>query len=118
MARLQVAAQTGPGSTRWFKLNPHVDPFSVSVQVGLAGTAATYQVEVTLDEVDAVVGELPELLGDGAAPPPPLVVVAPGTAPASADGLFAIQQPVAAVRVTVTAGAGTVHVRVLQAGIT
>ena len=118
MARVQTAAQAGAGSTRWIKLNPHVTPFSVSVQVGLSGGAATYQIEATLDETDPVVGLAPQLMGNPPAPPAALATVAPGTAPANADGIFAIQQPVAGVRVTVTGGGGTANVRVLQAGLT
>jgi len=117
MARTQTAIQTGAGSTRWVKVNPHVAPFQVSVQIGVSGTVSC-RVEVTLDEPDAVTGQLPQLLGPGAAPLAAVALNAPGTAAFTADGLAAISQPVTAVRVTVDTGTGTAFVRVLQAGIT
>lgn len=117
MARTQTATQTGVGSTRWFKVNSHVTPFSASVQVGLGGTTATYQVEVTLDETDPMISQPIQFPGSDQQPPAAVPILAPGTASVSADGIVAIQQPVMGVRVTVTAGTGTARVRVLQAGL-
>ena len=104
------ASQSGIGSTRWLKLNQHISPFNATVQIGLLGTSATYQVEGTLDETDVTVA------GAGYLPPVP-IVLANATA-LTADGLVPITTPVSAVRVTITAGAGTVLARVLQAGVT
>lgn len=117
MARIQAGAQTGAGSTRWIKLNPHVAPFQASVQVSVSGTVS-YRVEITLDETDAVTGQAPQLLGAGPQPPAPAALAAPGTTAQTADSIAAITQPVAAVRVTVDSGTGTATVRVLQAGLT
>jgi len=116
MARTQTASQTGAGSTRWFKVTPHVTPFQVSVQVGVFGTISA-RVEVTLDEPDAVTGQLPQLLGPGAPPAAAVALTAPGTVALTVDGLLSITTPVTAIRVTVDSGTGTANVRVLQAGL-
>ena len=116
MARLQTATQTGPGSTRWFKMNPHVTPVGISVQVGFGGAAGSVNVEVTLDETDPTVGTgNNSITGAGPAFVAPVAVA---IATLTADGIVSIQNPVAAVRATVTAGASPVLVRAIQAGLT
>jgi hypothetical protein len=98
-------------STKWIELTPHISPFSATVECLLTAAGATGQVEVAIADIEALSAEGYEFL--------PAVWPLPGYTSGNIDALFAISQPVAAVRLTITGGAQTspAIIAALQAGI-
>lgn len=99
--RIVTKSQTGAGSTDWIPMNIHANPFNVGFAVEVTGSA-TYDVEHTFDDIlagaTAVVHKHETLVGQTT----------------TQDGNYAF--PVAGIRVTITAGAGSVALKVIQAG--
>lgn len=104
MARINVVSQTGTGSSDWYVPDRHRDPFNIGFGAVVDGTV-TYTIEHTFDDVT-----LPNSPAPTVFPHETLVAQT-----ANADGNYAF--PVAATRVTITAGTGTVTVNYMQAGI-
>lgn len=97
--RPQVITQSGIGSTAWIPLDYKQSPFNVGFGVTVTGTV-TYKIEHTFDDVY-----------DSTITP---VAFSHSTASGSSntDGNYAF--PIRAVRITVTAGTGTVKLTLLQ----
>ena len=104
MARIATISQTGVGSSTGYGPDRHRDPFNIGFGAVVDGTA-TYTIEHTFDEVMF--------------PGSPAPVVFPHETlvdqTVNMDGNYAF--PVAAIRVTITVGTGTVTVNLIQAGI-
>ena len=101
--RQQVVSQTGVGSSATIPMNLDSTPFNVGFGVVVTG-AATYTVQHTFDN--------PWTTANPVWFDHPTVV---GKISVNADGNYAF--PVAAIKVAVTAGAGTATLTVIQAGI-
>lgn len=101
-----VVSQTGVGSTVWIPMDYHRNPFNVGFGVVVTGTV-TYSVEHTF---------FPDILTNAVVPAadvfPHDSIVGQTT---SQDQNYAF--PVSAIRVTVTAGTGSVNMTLIQAGI-
>ena len=100
--RQQVVSQTGVGSSAIIPMNLDSNPFNVGFGVVLTG-AATYTVQHTFDN--------PWTTNSPTWFDHPTVAAEV----ANADGNYAF--PVAAIKVAVTAGAGTATLTVIQSGI-
>lgn len=100
--RQQVVSQTGVGSSAIIPMNLDSNPFNVGFGVVLTG-AATYTVQHTFDN--------PWTTNSPTWFDHPTVA----SEVANADGNYAF--PVAAIKVAVTAGAGTATLTVIQSGI-
>lgn len=103
MARIVTLTQTGIGSSEWWVPDRHRNPFNIGFATNVDGTA-TYSVEQTYDDIlDPTVT--------------PLIFVHPIVAAVTLplEGTYAF--PVAAIRVTITVGTGTVSANFIQAGI-
>ena len=104
------------GSTPWFILNPHITPFDVGVQTHLVSGAATWTIEVTRERVLSAMGIYNA--GQAMTPPVPVPFGWPGLVGLAADATGSINSAVAAVRLTILSGTGTVLADMIQAGIT
>ena len=98
--KVQIAAQTGAGSTGPFGMNTNVTPFNVGFGVIVSGTV-NYTVQHTFD--DPSVGfttwfNHPTIASQAA----------------NADGNYAF--PVTGIRLTVNSGGGTATMTLIQAG--
>lgn len=107
----QIGTNT-TGSTAWQIPNQHITPFEIGVQLVLVSGAATFSIEYTDEPVLAPmpvyrVGPLP----------PPVPIVWPTLNGFVASGAGAINVPIAAWRLTITAGTGAVEATAIQAGI-
>jgi hypothetical protein len=98
-------SQTGTGSTNPVPLDTYIAPFNVSIGATVSGTV-TYKLQYTYDDVQAAD-----------------YVAASGNWSDSVDMVdkvaasnTSINNPVTAVRLTVTAGTGTVNGVILQSG--
>ena len=99
--KVQIASQTGAGSTTPFVMNTNTTPFNVGFGVIVTGTV-DYTVQHTFD--DPAVGFTTWF------PHPTIAAQA-----ANKDGNYAF--PVTAIRITVNSGGGTVTFKLIQAGI-
>jgi len=97
--RPQVVTQTGVGSTAWLPVNAKQSPFNMGFGCVTNGTV-TYTIQHTFDNV---------LAGASATAFDNLLVSSMTT---NQDGNYAF--PIAAIRVNVTAGAGSVTLTALQ----
>lgn len=102
MARPKTISVTGVGTSAAIPVDWRKEYFALSILCNVSGSA-TYSVQHTLDNVLA--GATPVWVDH------PTLVGKTGTA----DGNYAF--PVTAVRLNVTAGTGTVNMRLVQAGI-
>jgi hypothetical protein len=100
--RQQIATKTGTGSSNVLSMDTYISPFNVGFGVVATGTV-TYTVQHTFDNVQTVAS--PTWF--------PHPTIADKTD--NQDGNYAF--PVAAIKVLVTAGAGTATLTVIQAGI-
>ena len=100
--RQQIATKTGVGSSNVLPMDTYISPFNVGFGVKVTGTV-TYSIQHTFDNVQTVAS--------------PTWFTHPTIAAKSdnQDGNYAF--PVAAIKVLVTAGAGTATATVIQAGI-
>jgi len=101
--RQQVVSQTGVGSSAIIPMNLDSTPFNVGLGVVVTGTV-TYTVQHTFDNPWTTTN--PTWFDH------PTVAAKVSV---NADGNYAF--PVAAIKVAVTAGAGTAQLTVIQAGI-
>ena len=99
--KVQIASQTGAGSTTPFVMNTNCTPFNVGFGVLVTGTV-DYTVQHTFD--DPAVGFTTWF--------PHPTIAAQST---NKDGNYAF--PVTGIRVTVNSGGGTVTLKLIQAGI-
>lgn len=98
--RRQVVTQTGVGSTAWLPVNSQQGPFNMGFGCVVSGTV-TYSVQHTFDDVftpGTVLNAFDNLLVTGMTD--------------NQDGNYAY--PVSAIRLTVTAGTGSVTLILLQ----
>ena len=100
--RQQIATKTGVGSSNILPTDLYISPFNVGFGVVATGTV-TYTVQHTFDDVQTAAS--------------PVWFAHPTIAGKSdnQDGNYAF--PVAAIKVLVTAGAGTATMTLIQAGI-
>jgi hypothetical protein len=100
--RQQIATKTGTGSSNIIATDLYISPFNVGFGVVVTGTV-TYTVQHTFDNPQTVAS--------------PVWFSHPTIASKSdnQDGNYAF--PVAAIKVLVTAGAGTATMTMIQAGI-
>ena len=100
--RQQIATKTGTGSSNVLGMDTYISPFNVGFGVVATGTV-TYTVQHTFDNVQTVASPVwfshPTIAGKSD----------------NQDGNYAF--PVAAIKVLVTAGAGTAAITLIQAGI-
>lgn len=96
-----VVVRVGTGTSAAVPLDLNISPFNVGIGVLVSGTA-TYSIQHTFDD-------------PGSASPTWFNHVSLNGLTANADGNYAF--PVRAVRVNVTAGAGTVTTTFIQAGM-
>ena len=98
----QIATRTGVGSSNVLAMDLYISPFNVGFGVVVTGTV-TYTIQHTFDNVQTVASPTwfshPTITGKSD----------------NQDGNYAF--PVAAIKVLVTAGAGTATATVIQAGI-
>lgn len=98
----QYATKTGVGSSNVLPTDLYISPFNVGFGVVVSGTV-TYTIQHTFDDVQTVASPVwfshPTIAGKSD----------------NQDGNYAF--PVAAVKVLVTAGAGTATMTMIQAGI-
>jgi hypothetical protein len=99
--KVQIAAQTGAGSTAPFVMNTNTNPFNVGFGVIVSGVV-NYTVQHTFD--DPAVGFTTWFNH------PTIAALA-----VTADGNYAF--PVTGIRLTVNSGAGTATLKLIQAGI-
>ena len=99
--KVQIASQTGAGSTTPFVMNTNCTPFNVGFGVLVTGTV-DYTVQHTFD--DPAVGFTTWF--------PHPTIVAQST---NKDGNYAF--PVTGIRLTVNSGGGTATLKLIQAGI-
>ena len=101
--KVQTVSKTGTGSSSSLVMNTNISPFNVGFGVVATGTV-TYTVQHTFDNpwetASPVWFDHPTVAG--------IISL-------NADGNYAF--PVAAIKVAVTAGAGTAALTVIQAGI-
>lgn len=107
-----AAGTDGVGSSSWVTMNYQgFSPLNVGVAVELVSGSINYTVEYTYDD--------PNNLQSGLTFPLPFSDLNPTNIPAAStatkDGLF--NWPIAALRVTINSGTGTIRSRFLQAGI-
>lgn len=100
--RQQIATKTGTGSSNVLPMDLYISPFNVGFGVVATGTV-TYTVQHTFDDPQTVAS--------------PVWFSHPTIAAKSdnQDGNYAF--PVAAIKVLVTAGAGTAAMTLIQAGV-
>jgi hypothetical protein len=100
--RQQIATKTGTGSSNVLPMDLYISPFNVGFGVVATGTV-TYTVQHTFDNPQTVAS--------------PVWFSHPTIAAKSdnQDGNYAF--PVAAIKVLVTAGAGTAAMTLIQAGV-
>jgi hypothetical protein len=102
------------GSTQWFMPNYHVTPFVLDIESVVSGTV-TYSIETTLDDYFTPPGQLQAQVRGYTG----IVLARPTTVTASsASSSLVITAPCRGWRATITAGAGSVSIEALQAGIT
>jgi len=99
--KVQIASQTGAGSTTPFVMSTNIAPFNVGFGVIVTGTV-DYTVQHTFD--DPAVGFTTWF--------PHPTIAAQAT---NKDGNYAF--PVTGIRITVNSGGGTVTFKLVQAGI-
>jgi hypothetical protein len=92
------------GSTRWIGLDRQVTPIEIGQFVTVTG-AVTYTVEWTPDNIQTPASYIPDAFAD------------PVMALQTTSKMGVQQQPAQAIRLTVTAGTGTVRFSVIQAGL-
>lgn len=100
--RQQIVSKTGTGSSQVIPMNLNTNPFNVGFGVVVTGTV-NYTVQHTFDNPQTVAS--PTWFSH-----PTVAALA-----VSQDGNYAF--PVAAIKVIVNSGAGTVTLTVIQAGI-
>lgn len=100
--RSVVKTQVNAGSTSWVKLDTKANPFNVGFGCVVTSGTPTYKVEHTFDDVDVAVT------------PTAFDHISVTGQTINKDGNYAF--PVAAVRLTVTSGTGTVTMTTIQAG--
>jgi len=106
------------GSSSWQVPNQHITPFQLSLWTELLSGAATWSIEVTGDSpLQSIPWGITGSGGSPGAPPVPVPSAWPQISGVSAYTTGAIDNPVAAWRLTITAGAGTVQATAQQAGI-
>lgn len=103
------AGTNGVGATPWIVLDRHRNPFAVGFGITVDGTV-DYQPQHTFDDVQRPNAPVPDVFTNDGTPFNP----APGASD-SQDGNVAF--PVAAFRVQINSGTGTLRIRVIQAGI-
>lgn len=96
-----IRSQTGVGSTPWIKLSNKVSPFNVGFGCAVNGTV-NYTVQHTFDDPDTT--QTPTVFNHSNV----------AAATANQDGNYAF--PVAAVRLTVNSGSGSVAMTLIEAG--
>lgn len=99
--KVQIVSRTGTGSTAPLVMNTNTNPFNVGFGVVVSGVV-TYTVQHTFDD---------PAVGFSTWFPHPTIAAQI----ANADGNYAF--PVTGIRLTVTAGAGTATLKLVQAGI-
>jgi hypothetical protein len=102
-----VSPTGGTASTLWQIMNWHVTPVNIECSGVLVSGAATWAVQYTYDD--------PNNLPLGVFFPQPFTLAATLNATTSLDA--SINDPVTAVRFTISAGTGTLRFTVIQAGI-
>lgn len=104
---VQIGTNT-TGSTPWVLVDPHVTPSMIGVGAIVSGTV-TYTAEYTYDDfLNLAAGAYPNVFS--AQTPAALKAVS-----ANGDGVFNF--PFRGLRLTITAGAGTVTLTAIQSGI-
>jgi hypothetical protein len=99
------------GSSQWFMPNYHLDPFVLDIESVVTG-AVTYSIETTMDDYWTPPNQVQARGYTG------IVLARPTTvAAATASSSLVITAPCRGWRATITAGAGSVAVEALQAGI-
>jgi hypothetical protein len=92
--------------------NYHVTPFTLDIESVVSGTV-TYSIETTMDDYFTPPGQVQARGYTG------IVLVRPTTvAASSASSSLVITAPCRGWRATITAGAGSVSIEAMQAGIT
>lgn len=104
-------SQTGVGTTQPITLDHYISPFNVNIGLILQSGAATFTLEYTLDDVAGV-----PWMNQNQPAAPVLWTPYPTATGLTGTTYFQISQPVMAIRLNQTAGAGTVRLAVLQAG--
>jgi len=107
-----LTAYSSAATSAWKVLDWHTVPFSVGVAITPVGGVTGWALDITMDDVTGVF------------PPPygtPTVFgasqVNAGLAGSSTTFVGVISQPIAAVRLRLTGGGGSVTASILQAGI-
>jgi hypothetical protein len=100
---------TATGSTRWVRCNTYLTPFAVNLTTQLSGSV-TYQGETTADDFWTATN-------NPAMNTTPVVNVATAIASGTTAAATPLTSPVTGVRLTVTAGTGTLTAQVIQAGL-
>lgn len=108
MAQPRYVSQTGTGSSDWQIANTDISPASFGIAVLVSGTV-TYTFEYAYEDPS---GTYPNPTG---AQPTAFALTALSSKSANTDSSIAF--PIAAWRITVTAGTGTAQAVVIQAGI-
>lgn len=106
---------SGIGSTPWQVPNQHITEFSIGVGTELVSGAANWTIEVTSDSPLQLIPIYQP--GFATTPPVPVVFGWPGLSGVAAATAGKIDTVIAAWRLTITAGLGTVKVSATQAGI-
>ena len=104
-----TAGTNGVGATPWIPLDRARNPFAVGFGITLGSGSVTYQPQHTFDDVQRPNAPVPDVFLNDGTP-----FANPG-ATDSQDGNIAF--PVAAFRVQINSGTGTLRIRVIQAGI-
>jgi hypothetical protein len=107
MGQPRYVAKTGTGSSVWQIVNTNVAPFNLGIVVLVTGTV-TYTFEYTYEDPS---GTYPNPLN---ATPSAFPLAALTSKTANTDSAIAF--PIAAWRITVTAGTGTAQAVVIQSG--
>lgn len=106
---------TGVGSTPWFITDPHITPFEVGVGTALITGTANWSIECTFDSPWP---DLPPYVsGWSQTPPVPKLFGWPGLVGVAADASSVVNDVIAAIRLTINSGTGTVRATIRQAGI-
>lgn len=103
------------GSTAWYVPDNHITPFEVAADIEIISGAATATVEVTDDSPLAPMYIY--TAGQTMTPPVPTPSGWPGLTGQNGNAYSVINRNVAGIRLTVTAGLGTVQATLRQSGI-
>lgn len=105
-----TAGTNGVGSSPWQFMNWDDTPINVAVAIELVIGSANYTIEYTFDDPNNLRGGVAFALPFSDLSPAALIA-----ASATKDGVFTM--PIAALRLTINSGTGTLRARILQAGV-